>query len=312
MPVSRGWVGACVLTMVGLVGCSAPTAEPAGSAAGSSPPAPSLQSATPGACTEDPLGCPVDARGEPTPAQAAPTSGTDVGTSTYTVAQYVDYIVADADRYWVSWFAAYGLSEPRVNYEVVEPNEPAYQSRCTSRDGAPLVTAHDYPNAYYCDVDSRTVGGTEWRGMIVLPATTFQKMWTGDIFGSRSKVTGDFAAAYLIAHEFGHHVTDEFALQSAALGRPMPARTGANNELLADCFAGAWISSAYTTGLLTDTDYQEAIEAAVAIGDKPGVVTDDPHGSPEERAYALRVGAEYGANGYPAGTPGACSSTYWK
>ncbi len=315
------WAGAIVVAIMGLTGCSSAAEPPDRSNPNAAPPGPTAGASSAGptsgrpsdaeACRNDPLGCPVEAYGGPTAAQAAPTSGTDVSTSTYTVAQYVDYIVADADRYWVGWFAAYGLSEPLVNYEVIEPGEAAYQSLCTSPNGARLVTPHDYPNAYYCGLDSRTVNGTEWRGMIVLPATTFQKMWTGDIFGSQSKVTGDFAAAYLIAHEFGHHIADEFSLQSAALGRPMAARTGANNELLADCFAGSWISSAYAEGLLTDTDYLEAIEAAVAIGDKPGVVTNDPHGTPEERARALRIGAEYGANGYPAGTPAACSSTYW-
>ena len=252
---------------------------------------------------------------EPTLRQAAPpTSGADVGTSTYTVAQYVDYIIASADTYWTAWMKnGYGLQEPFVGIEVVEPNEQAYQTGCTSPGGgASPPTPHDWPNAYYCPSDVKVVGGVSYQGVIVLPATTFQKMWNGDIFNNQSKKVGDFAAAYLIAHEFGHHIADEFTIQAKALGRPMPAVTGANNELLADCFSGAWISYAFSQGVLTDTDYDEAIAAAEAIGDKPGGINNDPHGSPAERMQALRIGAEFGANGYAAGHPAACTTTYWR
>ncbi len=165
-------------------------------------------------------------------------------------------------------------------------------------------------NAYYCPSDVVNSGGIAYKGVIVLPATTLQKMWTGDILGSQSRTVGDFAAAYIVTHEFGHHIADEFAIQLKASGTTMPAITGKNNELLADCFAGVWINYAFANGVLTDTDYAEAIAAAEAIGDKAGG-GNDPHGTPEERMRALRVGAEYGANSYQAGNPGACTSTYW-
>lgn len=278
---------------------SAPVPSPSGGTVGGTPSTETLPSPTE----------------EPTLQQAAPpTSGTDVGSSTYTVAQYVDYIVGSADTYWTAWMKnGYGLQEPYVGIEVIEPNDQPYQTTCKNRDGSiPPPTQHDYKNAYYCPVDVQVQGGVTYQGVIVLPATTFQKMWTGDIFDSQSKKVGDFAAAYLIAHEFGHHIADEFTIQLKALGKPMPAITGANNELLADCFSGVWISYAYSQGVLIDTDYDEAIAAAEAIGDKPGGINNDPHGSPAERVQALRTGAEYGANGYPAGNPAACTSTYWK
>jgi hypothetical protein len=248
--------------------------------------------------------------------QAAPpqSTGNPAG-STYTVGQYIGYIAGSADTYWSAWMRnGYGLAEPYVYIEIVEPGEAPYQTNCkVPGGGTPPPTTDDFPNAFYCGVDSMTGSdGVLYEGVVVFPATTFQKMWSGDILGTQSRTAGDFAAAYVISHEFAHHIVHEFASQLEAAGQPMPEITGKNNELLADCFAGAWINYAYSQGVLTDTDYAEAIAAAEAVGDKPGTISQDPHGTPEERMYALRVGAELGANGYPAGNPGACTSTYWQ
>jgi len=309
-----GGLSALMLFLALLLGaCSAASSTSSGSTDDPSP-STSVGGARGGPATDtdpDVLPTPSD---EPSLQQAAPPqSGDDVSNSTYTVEQYVSYIVTSADKYWTAWLVnGYGLQEPLVYYEVVEPGE-TYQTTCKiPGGGVPDPTTHDFPNAYYCGVDVRTVNGVEYKGVLVLPATTFQKMWNGDILGTQSKTIGDFAAAYIISHEFGHHIADEFAVQLEAAGKPMPAITGANNELLADCFAGVWINYAYSDGVLTDTDYDEAIGAAEAVGDKPGTISQDPHGTPEERMQAVRIGAEYGANGHPAGHPGACISTYWR
>lgn len=297
--------------MGGCSSTSSTTATKAGAPAES--PSSSVGGARGGPAT-DPgaLPAPVD---EPNLQQAAPPqSSGNPALSTQAVEQYIGYIVGSADTYWTAWLKnGYGLQEPYVFFEVVQPGE-TYQTTCkVPGGGVPDPTTHDFLNAYYCGVDVVTgADGVQYTGVLVLPATTFQGMWNGDILGTPSKTAGDFAAAYIVAHEFGHHIADEFATQLKAVGKPMQPITGANNELLADCFAGVWISYAYSQGVLTDTDYDEAIAAAEAVGDKPGSISQDPHGTPEERMYALRVGAEYGAGGFPAGHPSACTSTYWK
>ncbi len=77
------------------------------------------------------------------------------------------------------------------------------------------------------------------------------KMWNGDIFGRESAQAGDFAAAVLVAHEFGHHVQDELMVQ---LGLRDIVGAGGQKikqkELIADCFAGVWAYTAYFSGYL--------------------------------------------------------------
>lgn len=102
---------------------------------------------------------------------------------------------------------------------------------------------------------------------------------------------GDFAAAFVLAHEFGH------AMQSRL---PQKARPGILNELQADCFAGAWSRHVQDQGLLEAGDLDEATLAVFSARDVPGTDFTDPraHGSGFERTRAF-------TDGYEAG-PGPC------
>ncbi|MDB5187019.1 MAG: putative protein of unknown function zinc metallopeptidase [Candidatus Saccharibacteria bacterium] len=217
---------------------------------------------------------------------------------TYTVESYLKAVVKNLDDAWVPWFVENGYAEPQVTYSVVLPGEK-WQSVCTDQKGAPEVVTDTTPNAYYCPFDD------SGSGSIWLPATTFQKMWNGDVLGRQSQQAGDFAAAIVTAHEFGHHVKHELEVQEKARGANIPPVTGKNKELLADCFAGVWAATAYYNGLLEGTDFEEAVAAMAAVGDaKPG--GKDPHGSPEERVAALNLGYNDQMD------PVRCISTYWK
>jgi predicted metalloprotease len=245
------------------------------------------------------------------PGAQAPRSDVDVQNPyPYTVEEYLTYIVDDVDQMWSGWFAGQGLSEPLVGYQIVVPDQP-FTSKCDlNRDGvAGDVVTHDYPNAFYCPADS-IVGsdGVTYQGVVVLPVTTFQQMWTGDIFDKPSQFIGDFAAATLIAHEMGHHVQDEIWSQLAAAGNSVSNyREGdVNSENIADCFAGVWMASAYHDGVLTDTDYYEAIAALEAIGAPLG----SSHGTPEQRREALLLGYNGAGAGTAAGDPANCLRAY--
>jgi uncharacterized protein len=223
-----------------------------------------------------------------------PPSRVDPNGYSYTVEEYLAWIVRDLDQKWTPWFISRGYVEPQVQYVVVKAGQ-RFTSRCTN---IPELT-DTTPNAYYCPVDDNG-SGTIW-----LPVTTFQKMWTGDVFARPSQRVGDFAAAIITAHEFGHHVADELAKQSTAQGRAVTAVTGANQELIADCFAGVWASTAYYDGKLEQGDIEEAIAALEAIGD-PVVGGPDPHGTPAERAAAMRLGYNESRD------PTPCVNSYWK
>jgi predicted metalloprotease len=113
---------------------------------------------------------------------------------------------------------------------------------------------------------------------------------------------GDFAEAYVIAHEVGHH------LQRLRGDLAPEGSSSVALELQADCLAGAWAKHAEKRGLLETGDVGEALGAASAIGDDriqqetTGRVRPDQftHGSSKQRAEAFR-------RGYDGGEIASCS-----
>jgi predicted metalloprotease len=119
---------------------------------------------------------------------------------------------------------------------------------------------------------------------------------------------GDFAQAYVLAHEIGHHV-------QTLLGGGLRHRGGARNEesvrieLQADCYAGVWAHSTARRDILESGDLEEALEAAAAIGDDRlqrmggGMVNPDAftHGSSSQRVAWFRRGLD-------SGRPGSCDT----
>ena len=119
---------------------------------------------------------------------------------------------------------------------------------------------------------------------------------------------GDFAQAYVIAHEVGHHIQDlEGTLDKAQAAQARTSATGGNAiqvgvELQADCYAGVW---ANRSGALEQGDIEEGMRAAEAIGDDmltQGKVSPDnfTHGTSAQRMEALR-------NGLSSGNPSTCN-----
>ncbi|MBK7863066.1 MAG: neutral zinc metallopeptidase [Archangiaceae bacterium] len=112
--------------------------------------------------------------------------------------------------------------------------------------------------------------------------------------------SGDFAQAYVIAHEIGHHV------QNLKGG----VNPGIKTELQADCYAGVWAASTAQRKLLENGDLQEAFTATAAIGDdrlqkrSTGTVRPEKwtHGSSAQRTEAFKRGLE-------GGDPEACERT---
>jgi hypothetical protein len=128
-----------------------------------------------------------------------------------------------------------------------------------------------------------------------------------DQLRTRFGAPGDFAQAYVLAHEIGHHIQTilgiEREVRQAQRARPALANQySVAMELQADCLAGIWGNSAARRGLLEPGDIEEGMRAAGAIGDdriqreSTGRVTPDSftHGSSEQRMSWLRRGLETG------------------
>jgi predicted metalloprotease len=155
---------------------------------------------------------------------------------------------------------------------------------------------------FYCPTDKRIYLDTEF----------FNEL------SQRFQAPGDFAMAYVIAHEVGHHVQDlQGTLDQAHNLQARASETEGNAiqvkiELQADCYAGVWAANAKDPqgqSIMEPGDFEEGMRAAEAIGDDTlqkqtqGTVVPDSftHGTSAQRMNALRTG-------YQAGDPDACKS----
>ena len=158
---------------------------------------------------------------------------------------FLRFVVDDIQRAWTEQFAAAGLT--------YEPTRLVLFDR-TVRSGCGTTDADVGP--FYCPVDED----------VYLEVGFFEEL--ANDFGA----PGDFAEAYVVAHEFGHHVqtllgitADVGALEAAdpTIANDLSVRT----ELQADCLAGIWGHTAYEQSRLEPGDLDEAVTAAAAVGD---------------------------------------------
>jgi predicted metalloprotease len=127
-----------------------------------------------------------------------------------------------------------------------------------------------------------------------------------DLQGKYGASGGPFAQAYVVAHEYGHHLQNILNLLPEGASRDRGAQGAAVRvELMADCLAGVWVSNAAKTGYLnapSEADVRDALSAAAAVGDDrlqkqaTGRVAPDAftHGSSEQRQTWFYTGYRSG------------------
>ena len=197
-------------------------------------------------------------------------------------AEFVSVVLADTEETWREMFRERGATYQPPTLVLFTG---ATQSGCGVGQSA--------MGPFYCPVDQK----------VYLDLSFF-----GDL-ENRFGAPGDFAQAYVVAHEVGHHVQTMTGLSSKVTNARQNARSereanqlSVRQELQADCYAGVWGHYAARRDLLEPGDAGEGLIAAAAIGDdrlqrrSQGHIVPESftHGSSEERMRWLRRGLDSG------------------
>jgi predicted metalloprotease len=202
--------------------------------------------------------------------------------------QFVSFVLDDVQQTWARLL-------PKVdNIQYRDAKLDVYRDAIDTGCG----TAPAAVGPFYCPVDQK----------VYLDLSFFDEL------DQRFGAPGDFAQAYVIAHELGHHVQHLLGIDQRVRQLQETRPAAANQlsvalELQADCFAGVWGNSTSQRKLLEQGDVEEGLAAASAVGDDriqsqtTGSIRPDKftHGSSAQRVQWFRRGLE-------SGDPNSCDT----
>jgi len=199
----------------------------------------------------------------PSPGASAPSAAKDP------LADFVSVVLADTEDTWRELFR-------RMDRQYQDPILVLFSGGVRSACGV----AQSSVGPFYCPGDRK----------LYIDLAFYRDL------RDRLGAPGDFAQAYVIAHELGHHVQNLLGLEAHSRGSSVPI------ELQADCFAGVWGHHAGNAKLLDPGDVEEGLAAATAIGDdrlqkqQQGYVVPESftHGSSAQRVSWFRRGLQSG------------------
>ena len=210
------------------------------------------------------------------------TTSTPISQAENELADFVSVVLADTEDTWHALFNKIGKAYREPNLVLFSG---AVESACGYAQAA--------MGPFYCPADQK----------VYIDLSFYRDL------KNRYQAPGDFAQAYVIAHEVGHHVqtlldiSDKVNAARRRLNEVEGNKLSVMQELQADCFAGIWAHHANRTRqILEEGDIEEALNAASAIGDdrlqrrSRGYVTPDSftHGSSGQRVRWFKRGLESG------------------
>ena len=218
---------------------------------------------------------------------AGPASGGPPSAEDERLADFMSFLLDDIQGFWGDTFRQSDMDYERAKLVLFDGATNSACGGATSSIGP-----------HYCPAD----------GNVYLDLEFFREL------KQRFGAPGDFAQAYVVAHEIGHHVQNVVGINEETRRMQQDDPDRANElsimmELQADCFAGVWAFTTYERDLLERGDLQEGLDAAAAVGDdriqeqSGGRVTPEnwTHGSSEQRMRWFQAG-------FQDGDPNACDT----
>jgi predicted metalloprotease len=219
--------------------------------------------------------------GGPVVQTQAPPTATRAPAANDPQTEFVSRVLGDTEDVWGGIFQQMG-----TRYQP--PKLTLYRGQIASACGFSSAAA----GPFYCPGDRK----------VYLDLSFFQEL------SQRFGAPGDFARAYVIAHEIGHHVQNQLGLMEAAQQKMANASDRSRNdmsvrlELQADCLAGVWGHSSMQRNIIDAKDVESGMAAAAAVGDDRiqkqtrGYVVPEgfTHGSSAQRAKWFRTGLDSG------------------
>ena len=201
--------------------------------------------------------------------------------------QFVSFVLDDVQKTWAQILPKYGAQFHPAKLVLFRNSTEAFCGFAQSAMGP-----------FYCPLDEKV----------------YIDLGFYDELKKRFGASGDFAQAYVLAHELGHHVqhllgTDDKVRQQQEARPEIANQLSVRLELQADCFAGVWAHSTSERQLLQEGDVEDALTAAASVGDDriqqqtTGRINVDAftHGSAAQRSQWFR-------NGFTSGDARDCDT----
>ncbi len=231
----------------------------------------------------------VDGSGDPTTSTQAPPTGAPVAStpSEDRTVEFANFMLNDTEKTWGDIFSAGGQ-------QYQDPKLVLFRDGIESACGF----AQSATGPFYCPGDRKV----------------YVDLGFFDELSKRFGAPGEFARAYVLAHEIGHHVQNllgtERELRRSQQQNPQSANAlSVAMELQADCFAGIWAASANKRGVVEPGDIEGGLKAAAAVGDDRLQRMGTGHVNPESFTHgssAQRM--QWFQRGYNEGKISACDT----
>lgn len=201
--------------------------------------------------------------------------------------QFVSFVLDDAQSVWKRIYAAQGQSYPPTTLVLYRQQTP---TACGTGQSA--------AGPFYCPGDQKVYVDLDFF----------------DELHHRFGAAGDFAQAYVLAHEIGHHIQTVSGISGQVRQRQAAAPAQANAlsvrmELQADCYAGVWANSTAQRNLLDEGDIEEGLAAAAAVGDDRLQRMSGKRVSPEAFTHGTsQQRMEWFQRGLQSGNPESCNT----